>query len=408
MTIDQLRERKRQLLERKEEELRLKREGRGDSMALFMLEEELLDVNDHIRAIDPRRRHRGHRRTAAGEQAADRQQYLDWLGRDGEDNRAARREMRRAVADCDLYLTRRQQEVFDRWRGGETVTELAARLGVNKSTVSRTLAAARASIRRGLELDRRESGEALRLSMSDGSGASAVLACVTAKQAVYLYLYYGEGLSLREAAALTGVDHTVVMRGLRRGLEAVSRATGYREVVLDDLEVLGDLAFSLYQEGFDPPETARPAARGPDWGRRALGKAPRARRAQELRTITARAVRREPGEPGPLLRALGDRAGLGALLAALFREIKKAARRAAEGITARTFAAGEEKSGTELPYLEQQMGNLQRIWRLWGRTAATQNGIRRSTMHYINRSSGGHSAQASPGEKLEEVDECST
>lgn len=339
MTIDQLRERKRQLLARKEAELQLLREGRGDNMALYILEEELLDINDHIRAIDPRQRHRAARKTAAGEQAADRQQYLNWLGRDGGDNRAALEEMHRAVADCDLYLDRRQQEVWDRWRGGETVTEIAARLRVDKSTVSRTLTAAKASIRRAVELEG-HGGGTLRLSMSDPDWAGVVLACVTAKQAVYLYLYYGEGLSLRETAALTGVDHTAVSRGVRRGLEAVSRATGYREVVLDDLEALGALAYDLYREGFTPPEAVPVPAGGTDWGRRALGKGPRERRPPEPRPITVQAVRHKPGEPGPLLRALMERAGLREMLAALFGAIKKAARRAAEGVTARTFAAG--------------------------------------------------------------------
>lgn len=326
MTIDQLRARKRQLLDRKERELQLMREGRGDNMALYILEEELLDINDHIRAIDPRQRQRGHRKAAAGDQAADRQQHLNWLGRDGGDNRADLTAMARAVADCDLYLDRRQQEIFDRWRGGESVTQIAARLGVDKSTVSRRLAAAKAAIRQGLELAG-TGGETLRLSMSDPAGASAVLACVTAKQAVYLYLYYGEGLSLRETAALTGVDHAAVSRGVRRGLEAVSRATGYREVVLDDMEVLGDLAYDLYREGFDPPETAPPPAQGTDWGRRALGKGPRERRPTEPRPVTVQAVRRKPGEPGLLLRALMERAGLRKILAALFGAMKKAAKR---------------------------------------------------------------------------------
>ena len=45
MTIDELRSRHRELLARKKEELALQAEGRGDNMALFMVQEELLEVN---------------------------------------------------------------------------------------------------------------------------------------------------------------------------------------------------------------------------------------------------------------------------------------------------------------------------------------------------------------------------
>ena len=49
--IEALRARKRELLARKKYELELQARGEGDNLALFMVNEELLDVNDQLRAL---------------------------------------------------------------------------------------------------------------------------------------------------------------------------------------------------------------------------------------------------------------------------------------------------------------------------------------------------------------------
>ena len=51
MTIDELKARKRELMARKKYELELQERGEGDNFALFMVNEELLDVNAQLRAI---------------------------------------------------------------------------------------------------------------------------------------------------------------------------------------------------------------------------------------------------------------------------------------------------------------------------------------------------------------------
>ena len=51
MTIDELKARKQELMARKKYELELQERGEGDNMALFMVNEELLDVNAQLRAI---------------------------------------------------------------------------------------------------------------------------------------------------------------------------------------------------------------------------------------------------------------------------------------------------------------------------------------------------------------------
>lgn len=53
MTIDELKARKRELMARKKYELELQERGEGDNMALFMVNEELLDVNAQLRALAP-------------------------------------------------------------------------------------------------------------------------------------------------------------------------------------------------------------------------------------------------------------------------------------------------------------------------------------------------------------------
>lgn len=332
-TIDELRVRKRELLAQKEEMLKAKTEGGGDNMALFILEEELLAINDHIRALDPRLKKAPRSRVTSHSGAADYQQYRNWQTAEGGDNREELATMSRAVEDSDLYLTRKQQEIFDLWRSGMGVAAMAAHVGVNKSTVSRTLAAAKRSIREAVELEELPVREhAVRLDLSDGATASVVLSCVTGKQAVYLYLYYGEGLSLREISALVGVDHSAVSKALQRGLGAISKTLRHREAVLDNMEVLGDLAYELYREGFEPPELPGTLMKGPGWAGRAVGKKQKVERKKPSapQPVTVTAQRSRPEKAGKLLAELREKAGAGRLwlwLAALFTNMTKSARR---------------------------------------------------------------------------------
>ena len=350
-TIEELRARKGELLAQKEEMLKAKAEGRGDNMALFILEEELLAINDHIRALDPRRKRAPRSRVTNHSRAADYQQYRNWQRADGGDNREALATMSRAVEDSDLYLTRKQQEVFDLWRSEMGVTAIAAHIGVDKSTVSRTLAAAKRSIREAVEAEELPVREgAVRLDLSDGATANVVLSCITGKQAVYLYLYYGEGLSLREIAALVGVDHSAVSKALQRGLGAISKTLRYREVVLDNMEVLGDLAYELYREGFEPREVPGTLMKGPGWAGRAMGKKPKAERKRPSapQPVTVTAQRSRPEQAGKLLAELKEKAGAGRLwlwLAALFTNMTKSARRSRRTKERKKSKCSMESSG---------------------------------------------------------------
>ena len=208
MTADELRARKRELLARLREEQALRDRGEGDNLALFMVREELLDVNAQLRALAPARRVGAGR---AREQGADRQQYVNWL--QGERNldeiiSSRRQALLQGAAQAPNLLTDRQREVWDLHSRGLSTRAIGRRLGIHHATAARTLARARRALAE--EAERFAGAEELelpRLDMGDASTAQKVLAAVTAKQAACLYLYYAEWLSLREISALTGTHH---------------------------------------------------------------------------------------------------------------------------------------------------------------------------------------------------------
>ena len=120
-----------------------------DVFHLFLLGEELGDVGARLRAL------RGTARTgtARGTAALDRAAFLAWLAKDAD---GAREDCRAALAESAGTLTPRQEQMLALLRGGLGVTEIARRLGLNKSTVSRTLARARQRLRRAAERKRKE------------------------------------------------------------------------------------------------------------------------------------------------------------------------------------------------------------------------------------------------------------
>lgn len=345
--IEELRERRKQLLRMREEERQLQERGEGDDFNLFILNEELADINDRLKQIDPRLRRKRRRgavstcgdtvneKSATATVNSDRKVYDDWLVSDREDNGETIRTMARVVSEADRYLKPRQLEAFALWRGGMAVSDVAQRMDVNKSTASRLIAAAKAAIRRELEARQLpQLGDKAVLDVSDATTASAVLSCLTGKQAVYLYLYYGEALTLRDIGQLLEVDHAAVSKGITRGLANVSEALHYRAAELENLEALGDVAYELFREDFTPPpDIEERVVKTTDWGRQALGKASREKRAKPApRQVTVSARRSGDGElrsAGKLMKELLATAGLTRLrrwLEALFGRCAQLAR----------------------------------------------------------------------------------
>lgn len=283
MTIEELRARKKVLRARKKEELDLQAAGRGDKMALFMIEEELMDVNAQLRALTPGRRVGGkgrvvHDQFEKGRSPSDRQQYVDWIRQDQsvddeiEDGRTALKEV---LANSRELMTPREWEVFDLWsKTGMALEDMARRLGgVNVSTVSRTLHRAKAAIQK--EAERQKNNRlylsGVRLDMSDPTVSKIIMACMTETQAVYVYLYYGEWMTLREISALTGTDKSSIMRTIYRALANIGKYVGYRDVTLDNMDAIGDIAYQLYIANGpldNPPDPPTPER--PDWGRAKL------------------------------------------------------------------------------------------------------------------------------------------
>jgi len=311
-TIDELRVRKRELLARKKYELELQARGGGDNLALFMVREELLDVNDQLRALTAGRRKTGGKTSA--DWAKDRRQYQDWQKADtaDEDDRTRARAGRAAMEGLDL-LPRRQREVLERHLAGENIPAIAAALGVNKSTVSRTLSRAKKNLRkkteRALAAARLTEGGAL-VDLRALAAAEAVFLALTPKQTAYFYLYYSECLTLREIEALTGTDHAAVCRTLRRALRNIGALLGGAAAVLEHPEALDELAYQAYCRLEDHPEllpegTPALTPYRPGEGKRARGKSVPLPPAE---TVSVR-VRRGRGQkpPGKLLAALLER-----------------------------------------------------------------------------------------------------
>lgn len=274
MTVDELRARKRELLERKKYELALQAEGKGDNLALFMVNEELLTVNANLRMLTPGHRVGNRHNRQYGDWAPDKQQYRDWIQQDQslddeiEDGRAL---LKQVVDSSREHLTPRQSEMFELWKTtGMGPRAIARHMGLNPSTVSRTLRRAKQTIQKEAErqTENQKRLSACLLDMSDPNVSTVLLSCVTEKQAVCLYLYYGEWLSIRNIEALTGIDKSSILRNINRALVNIGKYLGYREIILDNMDSIGDFAYQLYIAGGpleDPPEP--PTEESPDWGR---------------------------------------------------------------------------------------------------------------------------------------------
>ena len=111
----------------------------------------------------------------------------------------------------------------------------------------------------------------LTLDMSQPDILRVVLSCLTEVQVVYLYLYFGEFLSVREISMLIIRDHSVVSRALHRGLAVIGRSFGVTQVYLLNMQALGEIAYRFYTEGnvLDTLPLV-PTPQQPCWGQETL------------------------------------------------------------------------------------------------------------------------------------------
>lgn len=138
--------------------------------------------------------------------------------------------------------------------------EIAERQGVSLSTVSRLISRAKQRMQEAAQAQdalRRAGGREIDLAAP--GNAQLILSALTAKQAMYLYLYYAEWLSLREIAELLGLNsHQSVMVSIHTGLRNIGRVLGYDVMTLSNLGALDDIALEIYQKM--NPEDLLPAA----------------------------------------------------------------------------------------------------------------------------------------------------
>ena len=181
--------------------------------------------------------------------------------------------MLKAVTRSWEILTPKQRQIMELSQAGATQEQIAIRLGVNKSTDSRTLGRAKRSMREEAERSLQEQKlDARHLDMADPATAKVILSAMTPKQAVYLYLYYSEWLSLREISELTKTDHSTIYRTICRALRNIGSVLGYQETVLENMDSLDDLAYQLYSEIQDQDDIVPPEMYGLGLGNRPTGR----------------------------------------------------------------------------------------------------------------------------------------
>lgn len=268
MTIDELRERKKELMARKKYELELQEQGKGDNFALFMVKEELLDVNAQLRALAPAGRSAriGRRVTHDNFEgrmgSGERQQFIDWARQDTEEAaQDARAEMRKMLRSGICSVSERQREMLLLWNEGLKMREVAQKLGVEPSTVSRTIKRAKKTIARMFEtqekIDRLRDGN--QLDLSDPEVAKLLLSALTPHQAVCFYLYFAEWLSFRQIGDLLELEHSTICRTTHRAIGRINDVLGWSVDLLDNVDGLDEVVFAIYRGLCDQGEELPPA-----------------------------------------------------------------------------------------------------------------------------------------------------
>ncbi len=130
------------------------------------------------------------------------------------------------------------------------MAQVGEKYGVSKSVVSHTVQRGRRRLQEYADKSIQfASADVVQYSLSDKEISQAILKIVTPKQAMYLYLYYAEWLSLREIADLVGVSHTVVLKSIHRALTKIGKylPDSNSDVVFTNVTDLDDMIYNIYQ-----------------------------------------------------------------------------------------------------------------------------------------------------------------
>lgn len=324
-------------------------------LELARVKEELVDCTRRLKELMPSHKVRC-RTTWAGMDGWkwDDLQYQTWAELESSEEPDGPTEldhMRLAVRLArERAVTDRQGEYMAQVEGGKKAAQVAREAGRHRGTVSRTVGRGRARIARIAreakalyEVLRAQQGPGpLVVDLADSRVLEAVLSLLTPRQQLYLYLYYGEWLSLREIGRLLRVDHASVLRSIRCGLERLGALAVGTRAEVRGLEELEERLMAHFNQLEPPEEALRPRHKAP-----ARVPNPRREPARKLtlRGLVVRLVRggetrtAELGEG--LRRTEGGRWGSGRLLAAL------------EAWVERLPSRGREKEGRR-----QRLGRL--------------------------------------------------
>ena len=252
MTIKELRIKHRQLLDKKRAVQQLLASGEGNPMELALIQEELIDVKAQIRAVSPEYRRVGKRSIGNNVQRSqDRYQYFKWKEENWaqtDDQDDVHKLMLQGMAEGLSLLSSKQRKIIELYQSELNITEIARRLNLNSSTVSRTLTLAKKRLQEEIQRFLQQKRLSSRLDLSDPILAKLVLSVLTPTQIAYMYLYYSEYLSLREISYLTGVSHSSILRTIYRALRNIGGLLGYQETELVNIDALDDLAYYTYCE----------------------------------------------------------------------------------------------------------------------------------------------------------------
>ena len=240
------------------------RETADIRLKLAAVEEDLVDCARLLRELMPQHRiSRG--RTWSGLEGWqwDKLQYQTWAELEGSEDPQGPTEqdkMRLAVRAARTGLTPAQEAYLAQTDGGKRPAQVAREAGKHRSTVCRTLRRGKNRIAEDArvlyELLGRREGGALVVDLGEPQVLKAVLDRLTTRQQTYLYLYYGEWLSLREIGALLGVDHASVLRSIRCGLRRMESLALGEQVEVRGLDSLEERLMAHFND-LPPEEESR-------------------------------------------------------------------------------------------------------------------------------------------------------
>lgn len=239
------------------------REKKALRLELARAEEDLTNCARQLRELMPRHRiSRGTTWAGVDGWRWDRMQYKTWAeveGAEAPEGPTEQDKMRLAVRTARTGITPVQKAYLAGIDGGNPQAQVAREAGRNRSTVCRTLQRGQKRIAEDAKflyrlLDCQEGGP-LVVDLGERSVLKAVLDRLTLRQQTYLYLYYGEWLSLREIGTLLGVDHASVLRSIRCGLKRLESLTLGEQVEVRGLESLEERLMAHFNDL--PPEETR-------------------------------------------------------------------------------------------------------------------------------------------------------